>query len=227
MALDPRKRQKKLERKTAKRKVHKQFQAPYAASDVYARFQRAAGAPIVHSRASDSLWQQGIGHVLLSREVTPGQFAFAAFLLDVYCLGVKDAMWNIRSRDEIESLAGKLMQDQKVIKMKPECTRKLVEGAVEYARNLGFPPREDYQRARLIFGDIDSAACSEEFVYGRNGKPFFIAGPYDGPARCRQILHILNSRLGPQGHHFLMPVDADDPQLESVEMIECDWHEDA
>lgn len=226
MVLDPRKRQKKLERKMAKRRAQKQTFVQQNPTDVHVRFQQAASATVLHSLASDSVWKQGIGPVLLSREVKHGQVAFAVFLVDMYCLGVKNAMWNIRSRSEIESLTSKWSRDYKIIKLKPECTRKLVEGAVEYARNLGITPHEDYQRARLIFGDIDGAACTEEFVYGRDGKPFFIGGPHDSPARCRQIIGMLNSRLGPQGHHFLMPVPAGDPLLDRVEMVEGAWDED-
>jgi hypothetical protein len=220
MVLDPRKRQKKLERKMAKRKAHKETLAQQNPTDVRVRFQIAAAAPVLHSLASDSLWKEGIGHVLLSREVNRGQVAFAVFLVDMYCLGVKNAMWNIRSQSEVVSLAGKLSGDYKIVKLKPECTRKLVEGAVEYARKLGFAPHDDYQHARLIFGDIDSAACAEEFVYGRDGKPYFIAGPHDSPERCRQILSMLNSRLGPRGHHFFMPVAAGDPLLDRAQLAE-------
>jgi len=101
-----------------------------------------------------------------------------------------------------------------------------VEGAVEYARNLGFAPHEDYQGARLIFGDIDATSCTEEFVYGRDGKPMFIAGPNDSPARCRQIISTMNAHLGPQGHHYLMPVSDGDPLLEELELIESDGGDD-
>jgi hypothetical protein len=222
MVLDPRKRQKKLQRKMAKRKAQKMSMARYNPTDMRVRFQRAAGAPVVHSMANDALWEEGIGHVLLSREISPGQLAFAAFLIDMYCLGVKNAMWSIRPHSEVESLAAKLARDHKIVKLKPECTRKLVEGAVEYARNLGFAPHEDYQQARLIFGSIDGSACTEQFVFGKDGKPLFIAGPNDTPARCRQIVNTLDSRLGPAGHHFLMPVPAGEEMLAEMDLIEGD-----
>jgi len=226
MVLDPRKRQKKLERKTAKRRSQREDFVRQNPTDVHLRFRLAAAAPVLHSLASESLWKEGIGQVLLSREVNHGQLAFAAFLVDMYCLGVKNAMWNIRPRSDVESLAGKLSRNFKIVKLKPECARKLVESAVEYARNLGFGPHEDYQQARLIFGSIDGSACSEEFVFGKNGKPFFIAGPNDDPARCRQIVGTLNSRLGPQGHHFLMPVSGGDPLSDRVEIVRGDWDDD-
>jgi hypothetical protein len=90
--------------------------------------------------------------------------------------------------------------------MPPAAARKLVEGAVEYARALGLPPHPDYARARPIFGDIDPAESTQQFEYGKDGKPFFFAGPHDGPARCRQILNTLIQACGVDGFDYLLPL---------------------
>ena len=42
-----------------------------------------------------NLWKAGIGHVLLSRQLGSGEVAFAVFLVDMYCFGVKDVMINV------------------------------------------------------------------------------------------------------------------------------------
>src|SRR5260221_1818025 len=89
----------------------------------------------------------------------------------------------------------------------PAPARRFVEPAVAYARNLGFPPHPDYHRAKLIFGEIDAAEASEELEFGKDGKPFFIAGPNDNQARCRQILATLERSCGPSGSHFMRPID--------------------
>src|SRR6266478_902718 len=91
----------------------------------------------------------------------------------------------------------------------PATARRFVESAVEYARGLGFPPHPDHHRAKLIFGAIDPAQATEELEFGKDGKPFFIAGPNDNQSRCRQILATLERSCGPGGSHFLMPM-ADD-----------------
>lgn len=219
MVLDPRKRQKKLERKAAKRKEQVRTLARQNPTDMRERYRRAAAAAVLHSKVTEGLLENGSGYVLLSREIDYGQVAFAVFLVDVYCLGVKNAMWGIRSRGEVATLVEDLFRSHKGVNLKPEAARKLVEGAVEYARNLGFRPHEDYQVAKLIFGDLDKAACTEEFVYGHNGKLYFVAGPYDEPERCWSIIHTLNSRVGPQGHHFLMPV-GEDSFMQPVDMAD-------
>lgn len=73
----------------------------------------------------------------------------------------------------------------------------MVGDAVEYARLLGLEPHSDDHQAKAILGDIDAAACREAFEFGRDGKPFFVSGPYDGPARCRKIVAALHENRGP------------------------------
>src|SRR5262245_66469376 len=108
MVLDPRKRQKKLERKAAKRKLQLKAIAERNPTDLGQRFQNAAAAPVVHSQASNAVWSEGIGYVLLSRQIQSNRLAFSVFLVDIYCLGVKNAMSGIRTGGEIETMAEKL-----------------------------------------------------------------------------------------------------------------------
>jgi hypothetical protein len=82
-----------------------------------------------------------------------------------------------------------------------------VEGAVEYARRLGFLPHPDYKKAAKVMGGINPKECSEVFVYGSESKPLYVAGPYDGEAKRNRILKTLTKALGPQGFHFFAPLD--------------------
>jgi hypothetical protein len=206
MAIDPRKRQKKLERRKAKLKAERRELARRESQGLPSRIQQASTAPILHCCVSTEIWRQGIGHVLVSRRLDAGQVAFAAFLVDVYCLGVKNAFANITSLARYdEEMYGKLVRQGGVTKMLPECARKLVDGAVQYANELGLSPHSDYRTAKLIFGDIAVGACTADYTFGKDGKPFFVAGPHDNPVRCEQILRTLHSHCGPDGYHFLVP----------------------
>lgn len=207
MVIDPRKRQKQVERKKAKDKAraiaHRMQDRKYAARTMAA----IPTAPFLHCCYSDVLWEEGIGHVLISRELFDNQVAYAFFLLDVYCLGVKDATFNVVPRGRYD---GDLFEPTRssftLRKLEPACARKLVEGGVAYAKALGIPPHQDYFEARQIFGDVDSSLCERTFEYGREGKPFFVAGPHDGPARCLRILQALREHCGEGGYHFIAPV---------------------
>ena len=203
MVLDPRKRQKKLERKKAKEK--KRVVAERAAFNPLVRFERAAAAPVLDSCVHAMLWEQGMGSLLLSRELANGGVAFAIFLLDTYCLGVKDAMYGVTNRSDYDwRIHSKLVQSGELLRITPEHARKLVEGSVAYARGIGFAPHADYEQARLIFGDLDAAACTEPFEFGKNGKPFYISGPHDSKSKRERIISGLSARLGPSGYHLLL-----------------------
>lgn len=209
MAIDPRKRQKKLQRRKAKNKAKNQALARQDAHGPAARIERAAAAPILHCCTTDVLWDQGMSNVLVSRELKGGKVAFAAFLLDVYCLGVKDVVFDIVPRSRYDwKIYGKMFGDDQAVDLEPEAACKLIEGAVEYARDLGLSPHPDYRKAKRIFGDVNADSCTEEFEYGKDGKPHFIAGLHDGRERCSQIISILTNRCGPNGFHYLMPLQA-------------------
>lgn len=137
--------------------------------------------------------------------------AFVVFLVDRYCLGVKNVIMAIAPRAHYQkNMYDKLAEHYELIPLKPECARKLVEGAVDYARNLGLEPYHEYRTGQLIFGDIRAEDCTEEYEYGKDGKPFFIAGPYDDEARCRYICKTLEESCGPDGSHYIMPVRGTD-----------------
>jgi len=205
MPSDPRKRQKKLERRDAKRKAKRHEQVREKQVGLAERLTAAADRPILHSWVTADFWDQGIGWVCLSRQLTGGSVAFAIFLVDRYCLGVKNAMAEIVSQATYNSrIENRTRATYHVKDLSPADVRKIVESAVAYAEALGLHPHPDYQAARLLFGTISAAESTLELEWGKDGKPFFVNGPNDTPQRCRQILRTLESNCGRGGYHFLM-----------------------
>ena len=205
MALDARKRQQKLAKKAAKRKAVLATKKPVGSADGVVPHGRhalpAASAPIHECLVADSLFDIGIGNVIVSRKMPNGFIGAAFFLVDVFCLGIKDTLYEVLSPAEYDYRVSSL-QHETFRALHPTCARKLVEGAEAYARDLGFPPHPDYQRARQIFGDLDATVCPTHYVFGRDGKPFFLSGPYDTPAKCRRIIDTLTRHCGIDGFNF-------------------------
>src|SRR5262245_5923292 len=101
MALDQRRRQKKLAKQRAKRKAKAAAQKPYQSSGssqgrmmATLEFDLASSAPIYECYVADDIFDQeenrGIGQVIVSR-LSGGQVAAGIFMIDAFCLGVKDA----------------------------------------------------------------------------------------------------------------------------------------
>jgi hypothetical protein len=227
--IDPRRRQKKLERRKAKQKNQRRELARREAQGMPARLEQASAAPILHCCTTAEIGKRGMGQVLVSRQLGHGKVAYVVFLLDTYCLGVKDVMMDIVPRAVYErNLYAKLTRQGPLMPLKPECARKLVEGAVAYALDLGLAPHADYRAAKGVFGDIRAEECDQAYVFGKDGKPLFVAGPYDDPERCRYIRRTLEARCGPDGYHFILPAEGLDEELGEIDLLsdepdELEW----
>lgn len=48
---------------------------------------------------------------------------------------------------------------------------------------------------------------TRDFEYGRDGKPFYVAGPNDSSAASCRILSLLQQQCGSSGFHYMIPTD--------------------
>src|SRR5437764_2301661 len=100
MGADPRKRQKKLERRTAKRKEKRHALVRQQNVGLADQLTAAAKFPVLHCWIGTGVEDEGMGSVLFSRELPDGRVAVAVFLVDAYCLGIKDAFAELLPRSE-------------------------------------------------------------------------------------------------------------------------------
>jgi len=162
---------------------------------------------------SAKLFDSGCGYLVVSRFKADGRVETGFFLLDMFCLGVKDAGFHCFNSmaDYQESLIDRLFPDGDPVRMSPAAARKLTEDAISYARGLGFSPGADYKKASRVFGGITTADCDEQFIFGKDDKPFYIQGPSDSPARAERILRALDARCGKGGYHYIVAADDFEP----------------
>ena len=113
---------------------------------------------------------------------------------------MKDAFWKAGSQHDFKELVEKMETNQTMRPIDPASLVKLVTGAVEFAKSYGFSPHPDYRHASRLLAGIDPLASSEEFTYGRNGKPFYVQGPFESSIEATAIIE----RLHAAGGHFLV-----------------------
>ena len=155
--------------------------------------------------SSTNLFEVGLGHVVVSRFKLSGEVEAGVFLVDVFCLGAKNAFFTRLWESEYESrLLDRLFAETGKEALSPACARKLVEGAVAYAQNLGFAPHPDYKKACRVFGGIHPAECDASFTFGEDGKPCFVQGPNDSPETVRRALATLKARCGDGNFHYIV-----------------------
>jgi hypothetical protein len=157
---------------------------------------------------SANLLDSGMGYVLVSRFKSDGQVESGVFLLDMFCLGVKNAFFTQLSQSEYESrlLQGAFAKDGSQ-PLTPACARKLVQDAVAYAHNLGFAPHPDYKKACRVFGGISTAECNEVFTFGKDSRPCFVQGPDDSELFARKAMTLLTIRCGEGNFDYILAGD--------------------
>ncbi len=227
MAIDARKRARQLARKAAKRKAQVAAKRKHdAVGSGSGQLAHVSGFPLHQCYMPEALFRTGIGNVVISRKAGDTVYA-GVFLVDVYCLGVKDAYLAVHSQGEFASFINRFSELGALSPTQPACARKLVEEAVAYAGDLGVAPYKDYRKAQVVFGNIDPGACPQSFVFGKDGKPLFVSGPHDSKARCNLIMAKLRKRCGPDGFHFMIGMGQgdwgeDEYEIEDVEVDETE-----
>ncbi|MFF1722415.1 hypothetical protein [Streptomyces sviceus] len=76
--------------------------------------------------------------------------------------------------------------DHRPLPIGVEQAQTIVHAAVAYARGLGFEPADGFADAAVHLG----APPGDRPVigFGRDGKPFYLSGPYENPRKVVQIL---------------------------------------
>ena len=234
MALDPKKRQKKLAKRKAQRKekakkltVQQQQQLAYQTN----RFAIAARYPLHQCLSNIAVFAGGMGTVVISRTAPNGDIVMGVFLLDTFCLGVKSAFARVLLPHEYDEMIAQMRQGEMLQVVEPSYARKLVEESIVYAATLGFKPDPDYHTAKEIFGDIDASECTDQFTFGKEGKPFYMSGPLDSPLKRRQIVTTLEKNVGVGNFNFMIHTDGgfdfdDDEQFDADEFEFEDDEED-
>lgn len=203
---DQKTRQKSLQRKAAKqKKLQSRRTVDHIGSQVALR--AAAGWPLHECLISRDWKREGeLVQILVSRQSPSGSLAAGVFLVDLGCLGVKSAFAKVfRSFTEYEMLRQRLMSTQPLVHADLNLAAKIIREALAYARKLGFDPDPDYREASLFLASADTDACDAQIPLGKDGEPFFVAGPHDN---AKRIMAQLSRTVGLGNFHYLVPISA-------------------
>ncbi|MEI7997010.1 MAG: hypothetical protein WCH01_19110 [Methylococcaceae bacterium] len=207
MAISEQQRQKKLAKKKQKRGTTVKTITPSMR-----KAKPYAGYPVHECLIPDNLFDSGVGELLVTRRIANGDIAMSAFIIDVFCLGIKDAMFTVLPESEYENrIKGSMVAtgDRSFEKLHQTCAKKLLDGLVDYAKALGFAPHPDYKNANELFGNIDASVCPVKYTYGKKGKPFYMNGPYESSADIERIINTLTKNCGADGFDTVVRLNDD------------------
>ena len=217
-------RNQKQAAKAAKRKaaVAVKIRSERLATSLSGQIAAAAAAPVHRCLRTADITAIGLGHVILVRQFSLGTFACAFFLVDLLCLGAKDAFYREMAPSEFDDYLEKLGDESQVlVDIAPAAARSMITGAVAFAAASGFEPAKDFRTVFKMFGDIVADASIEPFTFGKDGKAVFIPGPNDSMTRMREVERVLEHHRGPDGWDVEFGPEADETMRRLSEMLEA------
>ena len=186
MARDERRRQKALLKKRRKDKEGKKKSNIFSilGLDSYpykvGLIKRAKEFPIHECLINEDWQDSGLAYVLLSRKQPNNGLIIGTYLVDIYCLGLKNTFCNANiSSEDYEKLKLKMFRQGSAITCHPGLANRIIYGAIDYARRLGFEPQKDFTLSRFALDEPSDVDLSFDVEFGKDGMPFYIAGPDD------------------------------------------------
>lgn len=194
------KRAKKAQRR--KQVAAEKRRAEAVEASLPARALRAAQAPIRHCFLTESVFEIGMGTLVLTRGGTQDHLTLGSFLIDTFCLGIKDVMFQPIEREAFEMYMERMDAGSPMVSVDPSYARKLLRDLAAWSQSIGFAPHRDFAAVEPIFGDVSADAGDAVFRFGCDGKPRYIPGPSDTPPLIQRRIAQLQKYLGEDGFDF-------------------------
>lgn len=188
--------------------------------------QKARTLPI-HKCFVNSDWQEdGLASLMVSRRHSNGHLTVGNYLIDLKCLGVKDVGYNFNiSEPDFNNILRKMQSMMDVIEISYTLAHNIIYAGLEFAEEYGFKPHRDFtQVAQYILEEDTEDIELMDIECGKDGKPFYISGPYDTEVQKRAILANLVKNAGPGNFNFIFGDDdeTDDDETDDDETDDFD-----
>ena len=135
--------------------------------------QKARNLPVVECFITPKWEDIGECNIIVARRHTNGNYTIGFYLIDTFCLGVKDAGY----RFNLPEFEYEEVKESFADNLEPTTyneAHNIIYGALEYAEDLGFSPHKDFGVAQYILEEDTDDIPLIEYQFGCDGKPMLI-----------------------------------------------------
>lgn len=160
-----------------KQKKKKKNQQPVRDRIEPARYmrERARKLPIGTCYVNSDWQDSGLATVIVTRLHPDDHITAAAFLVDTFCLGVKEVVYHVNlSENDFESFLNRFKRCADMIELSYNEAHNLIYGAISFAEEGGISPCKEYNIARFILEEDTEDIPLIEYEYGKNGQHFLV-----------------------------------------------------
>ena len=173
----------------------------------------------IHECWINADWEDsGMANIVIARRHTNGNITFCLYLVDLLCLGVKDSFYKFNiTETEYRNFLEKLEEEMGMKIVDYALVHNIILSGVEFAEEYGFKPYKDFTSVTeyMLEEDTDDIELIE-IECGRDGKPLYIQGPFDGAVKSNKIMKQLEHSAGVGNYDFIKEVDPDNPDFEGT-----------
>ena len=201
---DKKKRQKALKKRTDRQQTGRLARVA-GATTALGYLRQARDYPIDHCWVGEGWEKNGVAVVVVSRRQPNGNIIFGNYMVDCYCLGLKNTFFNadipagLFQRD----VMSKVFREMSPVEISPALAHEIIYGGIEYAAQFGFRPQRDFKRSQHVLDLPETHPRTGTVEFGRDGKPFYVQGPYDN---VEAILRQLERTAGKDNYHYVMQI---------------------
>ena len=208
MTINQKRRQKALLKKRRKEKERRKKQSRSSSYYEYAHsaylIKNAKNYPLFECLINTDWQGKGMAHIFLSRKQPSNKLILGVYLVDIFCLGLKNTFCNANlSMEEYQKLKLSILKETAISAYPPGKACKIIFGAIEYARRLDFKPQKDFDLSQYVLEGLQNNDCDLTLEFGKDGKPLYIAGPDDD---FEAIIETLRKNVGEDNFHFIAPL---------------------
>lgn len=172
--------------------------------------EKARTLPIGKCYIAPPDWQEaGMAHVIVTRVRPSGNLVMAAFLVDTFCLGVKDAGYHENmTPSDFEEYLNNYKKGMGLEEISYNEAHNIIYGAMAFAEDGGIEPSKEFYPAGYVLEEDTDDIPLIEYDFGKNGKHFLVV---NSDKKEMPYYHILKKNLG-DDFEFVMPYGNEDEE---------------
>jgi hypothetical protein len=160
--------------------------------------------PIYDCKISSSWKEDGISSIYIIRKITDTTYVFASYLIDFWCLGLKDVFITFMlTEDKLQSLLQKTHGT--LISISYKDARNLILGSIDFAKSIEIEPNFEWGGLNASFIEAKKPYEKQDF-FGKKGEPFYFEGPHD---KKRYNIEELIKKVKKFGGDYVIQISSD------------------
>ena len=169
-------------------------------------------------------WKEsGMASILVTRKHVTGNHTVGVYLVDLFCLGLKDSYYFFNIDDDrLEEIIGNHFTDE----IDYNTVHNIIYGGIEYSGEIGFKPAKEWSVTEFILEPDDDNIPLVDIEFGKNGRPYFLFYESDETYKTYDIINILEKNVGAGNYEAVRMIEAEENDFDDEGDFDFDEDED-